>query len=140
MAWRQPNPNFPVGFREGLTYEMILREQVKVCLECFNAGDRDGLSRALAALFALITPRIQDSEFREDIDDLDDEWDRVIKVRERARRKQMIQARWGCPDLVPGVERKPSIEHLGRQLYTVLSLLERKKMGLKLEVEMSNWK
>ncbi len=137
MAYRGQFPQFPQGFRQDITYEQILREQVKACLDCFNDGDRDGLERSLKALFALITPKMQDAEFREDVEDLDDEWKRALEVKELARRKQLMRAQGGCPDLIPGVQKHPDLDHLGRQLYTVLSLLERKKMGLKLEIEES---
>lgn len=137
MAFRGQFPQFPQGFRQDITYEQILREQVKECLDCYNVGDRAGLERSLKALFALITPRIQDAEFREDVADLDEEWKRALKVKELARHKKLREAANGCPDLVGPISSHPDLEHLGRQLYTVLSLLERKKMGLKLEVEES---
>jgi hypothetical protein len=138
MAWRQQAQPFPQGFRQDITYEQILREQVKVCLDNFNDGDRDALERSLKALFALITPRIQDAEFRERVEDLDDEWKERMVQHEKERKKKLSAARNGCPDLVPKVSNRPDMNHLGRQLYAILSLLERKKMGLKLEVEVSN--
>jgi hypothetical protein len=135
---RQPaGPLIPQGFRQDLTYEQILREQVRVCLDNFNIGDRDGLERSLKALFALITPRIQDAEFRETIAALDEEWTKAIAEKELVRKKKVHQLRNGAPDLVPPVDKKPDMNHLGRQLYTVLSLLERKKLGLRAEVEES---
>ena len=137
MAWKGQIPQFPQGFRQDITYEQIMRQQVITCLDCFNEGDRDGLERSLKALFALITPRVQDAEFREDVGDLDEEWKKAVSTKEAIRNKALKVAANGCPDLVPPVFKRPDLEHLGRQLYTVLSLLERRKMGLKLEVEES---
>jgi hypothetical protein len=138
LAWKQANPNFLPGFRQDLTYEQILREQVKVCLECYNYGDRDGLSRSVDALDSLITPRISDSQFREDMDALDDEWQEKTKTKEKDRKKALSKAGGGCPDLIPEVDGRPDMGHLRRKLYTILSLLERKHMGLDFEVEIWN--
>lgn len=139
MAYRgqaQAQP-FQQGFRQDLTYEQIIKGQVQNCLDCFNDGDRDGLERSLKALFALLTPKMRDSEFVEAVDNLDDEWKEKMRKKQIERKKALAKASRGCPDLVPEVPMKPSLEHLGRQLNTVLSLLERKHMGLKLEVEES---
>jgi hypothetical protein len=137
LAFRPQPPIFPQGFRQDLTYEQILREQVQVCLGCFNDGDRDGLERALKALFALLTPKVRDAEFREHVEDLDDEWKKKVREKEVARKVELEKSRNGCPDLVPMVQTHPDLNHLGRQLYEVLSLLERRKMGLRAVVEES---
>jgi hypothetical protein len=104
-------------------------------LECYNDGDRDGMESALTALSALMTPRMRDAEFIEDVEALDAQWKKTVHEREVARWKALMAADEGCPDLVPQVSRRPNMEHLARQFAVLLSLLERRKLALKPEVE-----
>jgi len=136
MSWKQPGP-WPPGFRQDLTYEQILKEQVRVCEDLLSQGNRDGLERAILALSASLTPRMRDAQFTDDVEDLDEEWTSQVQVLEVARKRKLAASRNGCPDLVGRVNASPSLEHLAKQFAIILALLERKKMLLKLEVEES---
>lgn len=137
MAWKGQAPTWQQGFRQDITYEQIVREQVKVCLEALNNRERDMAEDSIKALSALLTPRMRDAEFIDDVEELDHEWVKVVAVKEVARRKALVGARNGCPDLVGPVSRRPDINHLVKQLAVIIALLERKKMLLRLEVEES---
>jgi hypothetical protein len=134
MAWVR-GQQLPAGFRQDITYEQIIKEQVKTCLDCYNSRDRDGMESALTALSALMTPKMRDAEFIEDVEALDAEWKKTVARREKIRRQQLRASDEGCPDLVPAVSQRPNLDHLARQFAVLLSLLERRKLALKPEVE-----
>jgi hypothetical protein len=138
VAWKGQAPSgWQQGFRQDITYEQIIKEQIKVCLDALNSRDQALAEDSIKALSALITPRMQDDEFIQDVETLDAEWVKSVVVREAARRKRLAAARNGCPDLVAPISRRPDMNHLTKQLAVIIALLERKKMLLRLEVEES---
>ena len=119
-------------FRESLKYEDIIRNQLESCRQIFNRGDPTEIMYAVQSLLDFITPNILDEQFIEDMQDLEDEWNEEKAKMEAEFKRNLKNARNGCPDLVAKPALKPGVEHWKKTFMKANALLERKNLGLKI--------
>lgn len=123
MSWRQPQQ--PQAFRETLSFQDVIRNQIQKCAEAFNVEDLKMESATVQNLRTMLsTPAFSDNQFDTDIQVLleSQEQERAQKLDEHKKR---LRKAVGCPDVVPPPNLMPGEDHWRQMYLCCLSLCER---------------
>lgn len=121
----------PPFFRETLSYQEQLRDQIRVFRDYANEGYEDFMGYALDQLEIMLTPDILDAQFDNDKQRIDEELeDRHIEslARNLERRKAAAD---GAQGVIPGPFTGPDKQYLQAKFYAIVQLLQRKRLLLK---------
>ena len=122
-------------FQEKLKHEDHIHNQIEACRQTFNEGDKTEIQNMVESLLLLVTPKMEDDEFNEDLQKLDQKWEEQKKIDLLRYRRELLAAGSGCPDLVSRPSTKPGIEHWKEAYMIALALFERRGLMLKVDTE-----
>lgn len=131
----QPQFQGYARFRETLKHEDHIHNQIEVCRNTLNRGDRAEVMNAVESLLTLVTPHMEDEEFLAELEENDEKWKKELAKRTAAYERRRKMAADGCPDLVPKPDQKPDLDHWKKVFMIACALFERKGLMLKIDVE-----
>jgi hypothetical protein len=120
-------------FRESLTYEEKIGNQVSVCLKAFNENDSDFMHSAVDALLVMTPVRLYDEQFSGELLDLDETWEGEKRRKMKAWERRLAEAEGGCPDVIRKPSLQPDRSYWERKFVMLVNLFDRRGIGLKLE-------
>lgn len=133
MPWAPQGTVDQSRFRESLTYEDKMRDQITQCLKAFNENSLDFMHSSVDALLVMVPVRLYDEPFKEQLLKLDSDWKGELRARERKHRKQILACSGGCPDVLDSPPAQPDRLYWEKKLFMLINLFDRRGIGLKLE-------
>lgn len=121
------------NFKESLTYQDKIGNQISECLRAFNENNVDSMHASVDALLIMTPIRLYDQPFSEQLLTLDERWAAEIKLENRIYRKKKQAASGGCPDVLAKPSMQPDRVYWERKFVMLINLFDRRGIGLKLE-------
>jgi hypothetical protein len=122
-------------FRESLTFEDIVKEQIKKCGEMMSQNDLQGSAAAVRVLVRLVTYKMNDQLFTEQMLELDEEWKGKMAEKNQEYQKRMKESSEGCPDLTEKPSELPGQDYWDDAFSICLDLFERRGLLMRQVVE-----
>ena len=134
MAYKPPQQQFS-QFRQTLTFEDIVKQQITKCLAAISFNDLQASQASIRGLINLVTPKMSDTTYLEEMQGLDDDWQDTLKLKEREFKKKLRAAAGGCPDLVDKPSIMPDQQYWEDAFSICLALFERRGLLMKFAYE-----
>lgn len=134
MSYKPQQQQFS-QFRQSLTFEDIVKQQISKCLEARNLGEERGYIDSVSGLVDLITPKMMDEIYIAKIRKLAETDNLKAEVLRKDYKKQLRACSGGCPDLVEPPSGVPDRQYWQDAFAICLALFERKGLLMKPAVE-----
>ena len=132
MAYKPPPQQFS-QFKQSLTFEDIVRQQITKCLQFKNDNDEIKYVSAVKGLVGLVTPKMSDETYLTQMNRLQTGWEsKSLKIQTKYKR-ELVAARGGCPDLIQSPSDSPDREYWEDAFGNCLALFERRGLLMKFE-------
>jgi hypothetical protein len=113
--------------KDKLTPKDEVQKRVTRVLDAIGIGDNILLSHSVNALQAIITPRLADTNFMNEMMELEEQIEEDNRKQEQEYAEKMKGA--VCGGLVPKPDKQPSREFLLKKFQSIWYLVERRGMG-----------